>query len=29
MAKTPREIEGLKIETVRLNSRFERVEWRP
>jgi uncharacterized membrane protein (Fun14 family) len=29
MAKTLRDVEGLKIETVRLNSRFEQVEWQP
>jgi hypothetical protein len=29
MAKTLRDIEGLKIETVRLNSRFEQIEWHP
>jgi uncharacterized membrane protein (Fun14 family) len=29
MAKTLRDIEGLKIQTVRLDSRFEQVEWQP
>jgi uncharacterized membrane protein (Fun14 family) len=29
MAKTLRDIEGLKIQTVRLDSRFEQVEWLP